>query len=172
METIKECSLYYECVMQDFLRVQKFFPLLQITILPTTLASEITIDGYLLPPEMNSVANDAIMKTYGLKIHGCYPYNFPAKSLKVWDVDNRINWEKIPERHTHIYPYDGSLCTHHPSAEINDIPEPDQTIAILFSAWQLFYQAKTYIEEGRKWTLKDLPHGDQGTRILKREGRI
>ncbi|SHK18759.1 hypothetical protein [Desulforamulus aeronauticus] len=171
METVKDYKLYKERVLQDFDRVKRFFPFLEITILPTTLPSEITLNGYILQPEMNSIANTAVLEKYGFKINGVYPYEFPDMSVKVYDADGKICWDELPPERQHGIP-GRSICTHHPAGEINAIPEQDRTIAVLLSAWQLYYQAKSYIEEGQKWVLKDLPHGEEANRILKKEGWI
>lgn len=171
METIKDYRLYQKRVLHDFQRVRSFFPFLTLTTLPTNLPSEITFHGYILQPEMNSIASPAVLEKFGLRINGVYPYEFPADSVKVYDADAKIRWEELPPERQHRFS-GRRICTHHPDGEINALPEQDRSIAILFSAWQLYYQFKFYIEEGKKWVLKDLPHGNQADRILKKEGWI
>ncbi|MDD2496795.1 MAG: hypothetical protein PHT78_00600 [Desulfitobacteriaceae bacterium] len=164
MEIVKDYNLYQKRVLQDFQRVRRFFPFLILTILPSKLPSEIIFTGYILKPEMNSLVSVGVFEKYGLRIKGVYPFAFPEKSVKVYDVDAKISWELLPPEYRHCYS-DGSICTHHPDAEINAKPEQDRTIAVLFSAWQLYYQAKLYIEDGKKWVLKDLPHGNQANKV-------
>jgi hypothetical protein len=169
VETIENYNSYKKKVLQDFQRVKSFFPSLTLTILPTIVPSKIFFSGLILPPKMNTIVSPADLEKYGFKIKGVYPFKFPDELVEVYDIDSKICWDKIPHEHQHVYP-DGRICTHHPDAEINSIPEQDRAIAVLFSAWQLYYQVKIHIEEGSKWVLKDLPHGDEVNKVLRREG--
>ncbi|MHB9094586.1 MAG: hypothetical protein ACYC21_07920 [Eubacteriales bacterium] len=173
METVKDYRRYKEKVFEDFSRVQRFFPLLTLSVFPTIEPIRIIFIGFILPPKMISIASPEVINEYGFKIRGEYPFAFPKKSVEIFDMEFKINWDKVPREHRHIYDKrTGRLCTHHPSGEINSLPETDQTVAILISAWQLYYQVKICAEEGKVWTLRDLPHGDRAYAILRREGRI
>lgn len=170
METIKNYNKYKKKVTQDFPRVKEFFPFLTLTPLPTK-EPLLALKGYILHPNMNGIACKAVFEKYGLKIRGVYPSTFPKQMVKVHDIDSKIPWNQLPYKYRHCFK-DERICTHHPDGEINSIPEQDRTIAVLFSAWRLFYQVKIYVEDEKPWTLKDLPHGEEAYEILKREGWV
>lgn len=171
----KDFNKYYHMVMEDFRIVRSYFPLLQIICLPTTKPKEIFITGKLIPIEVLEeceTLND--IERNSLYILGIYPSDYPEDNIYVEDFYEKINWNKVPYEHKHqnLHPktYRKVLCTHHPDGEVNALKQSDRTVAILSSAWKLYRQYKEYLKT-KKWTLKDLRHGHEGTLQLKRTGR-
>lgn len=166
---------YYKMVIEDFENVKSYFPLLKITNLPTVKPKEIFITGNLIPLKvLNNCVTEKDIERNSLYILGIYPSEYPADEIYVEDLYKKINWSKIPYKHRHvnIHPKNNRrvLCTHHPYGEINVLKQSERTVAILSSAWKLYRQYKEYIKT-KKWTLKDLRHGNEGTLQLKRTGR-
>lgn len=171
----KDFNKYYQMVMEDFQIVKSFFPLLQIICMPTTKPKEIFITGNLIPIDvLQECVTPKDMERNSLYILGIYPSEYPEDNIYVEDFYEKINWAKIPYEHRHqnLHPKTNRkvLCTHHPDGEVNVLKQNDRTIAILSSAWKLYMQYKEYLKT-KKWILKDLRHGYEGTLQLKRTGR-
>lgn len=171
----KDFNSYYYRIMNDFQNAKKYFPLLKITSLPTVKPKEIFITGNLIPIEvLQGCETLKDIERNSLYILGVYPSEYPKDNIYVEDFYQKINWLKIPYEHRHqnLHPKNNRkvLCTHHPDGEINAIKQEGRTVAILFSAWRLYRQYKEYLKT-KKWTLKDLKHGNEGTLQLKRTGR-
>lgn len=169
----KNYSKYVDSVLADFRFVKGFFPLLNVSILPTVIPRELFIYGWLIPAELcDNAEKDANIKRFGIYILANYPATYPEDDVEVEDICRVIDWNLIPENHRHRKIIDGrptGLCTHHPFGEINDVPFKHRTVKILASAWKLYYQYMEYIKTGI-WNLHDLPHGKEALRILKRQG--
>lgn len=166
---------YYNMVIEDFKNVKSYFPLLEIRNLPTVKPKEIFITGNLIPLEiLNNCATQKDIERNSLYILGIYPSEYPEDEIYVEDFYQKINWSKIPYKHRHEnrHPKNNRrvLCTHHPNGEINALKQSERTVAILSSAWKLYRQYKEYLKT-KKWTMKDLRHGSEGTVQLKRKGR-
>lgn len=171
----KDFNKYYQMVMEDFQIVKNYFPLLQIVCLPTTKPKEIFISGNLIPMEvLQECVTPNDIERNSLYILGIYPNDYPEDNIYVEDFYEKINWSKVPYEHRHqnIHPrtYRKALCTHHPNGEVNALKQNVRTVAILSSAWKLYRQYKEYLKT-KKWILKDLRHGHEGTLQLKRTGR-
>lgn len=171
----KDFNKYYQMVMEDFQIVKGYFPLLQIICLPTIQPKEIFITGNLIPVEvLKECVTLKDIERNSLYILGIYPNDYPEDNIYVEDFYDKINWNKVSYEHRHenLHPntYRKVLCTHHPDGEINALKRNDRTVAILSSAWKLYRQYKEY-QKTKKWTLKDLRHGHEGTLQLKRTGR-
>lgn len=164
---------YLSLVKSDFNIVKEYFPLLNLTILPTNRAKEIFITGKLIPYEILqecSSQNDIDMNS--IYILAIYPSDFNDSDIYVQDLYDKIDWSKIPYEHWHIRPNKGReiICTHHLDGEINDIAKAERSIAILFSAWKLYIQCKEF-PVTKKWILKDLKHGNDAIRQLRLMGK-
>lgn len=168
-------SEYSRIVMKDFKNLKNYFPLLNVTSLPTIKPKEIFITGNLIP--WNLLEKCVTLKDIernSLYILGTYPSNYPDEDIYVEDFYEKINWGNIPYKHRHkrIHPKTNRiiLCTHHPNGEVNAFKERERTVAILSSAWKLYVQYKKYLKVN-KWTLKDLKHGFEGASQLKKMGK-
>lgn len=171
----KDFNDYYNRVMEDFHNLKNYFPLIQITILPTVKPKEIYITGNLIPIEvLQKCVTTKDIERNSLYILGIYPIKYPEDNIYVEDFYQKINWSRVPYEHIHqnVHPKTNRkvLCTHHPYGEINGLKQRDRTVAILSSAWKLYRQYKEYLRT-KKWTLKDLRHGYEGTLQLKKTGR-
>ena len=165
---------YYSVVMEDFQKVKGYFPLLQITCLPTIKLKEVFITGNLIPVDvLKKCLTPQDIGRNSLYILGIYPSEYPLDNIYVEDLHQKINWAKVPDKHRHQNIYYKTnriiLCTHHPYGEINALKPSERTIAILSSAWKLYRQYKDYLKT-KKWILKDLRHGHEGILQLKRLG--
>lgn len=171
----QDFGIYYEKVKKDFENVKQEFPLLQITLLPTVKPKEIYIRGLLINKRLIEVCSKTVdIKRRSIEILAIYPSDFPNSEIVVEDLRGKIKWSEIPKEHRHRNKYKNGrevLCTHHPNGEINEIPFEKRTIMILNSAWNLYYQYKSYLKS-RNWTLQDLPHGIEGDKQLKQEKRF
>lgn len=171
----QDFSAYYSIVMEDFQNVKSYFPLLQITSLPTIKSKEIFITGSLIPVDvLKGCLTPQDIERNSIYILGIYPCEYPLDNIYVEDLHQKINWSKVPYEHRHqnIYPKNNRiiLCTHHPYGEINGLKQSDRTIAILSSAWKLYMQYKEFLKT-ENWILKDLRHGYEGILQLKKIGR-
>lgn len=166
---------YYKSVVEDFKNIKSYFPLLQLTVLPTNKSKEIFMTGNLLPKEVkDKCLSNKDIERYSIYILGIYPSEFPDDDIYVEDFHKKIDWSKLPERHIHENIYRKNkrkvLCTHHPNGEINRLSQRERSIAILSNTWKMYRHYKEYLKTGR-WTMKDLRHGDEGTIQLKKSGR-
>lgn len=166
---------YYKLVIEDFIIVKKYFPLLNLTCLPLLKPKEIFITGSLIPVEVlrNCISSKDIERN-SLFILGIYPSDYPSDNIYVEDFYKKIDWLKIPHEHRHqnLHPKTKRkiLCTHHPDGEINGLKKRERTVAILSSAWKLYRQYKDYLRT-KTWTLPDLKHGNEGIVQLKKMGK-
>ncbi len=154
----------YEDIKDDFSRLKKRFPGLEV------------IDAITNPTAVGLVMADIykdfrkeFQEQYSLRIKIEYPQLFPLETIKVYDIDNRIKWEKIPCEHWHINP-DGALCTHH-EREMKKIKPINRSFMVVHNALALFYAYKHYLKT-HQWILADLPHGNAAIQVLDREARI
>lgn len=166
---------YRKLVLEDYLIVKEYFPLLKLTSLPCLNPKEIYITGNLIPIEVyNDCKSSYDIDRNSFKILSIYPYDFPNDNIYVEDFYGKIDWAKIPceHRHQNLHPKTKReiLCTHHPYGEINGFRQNERTIAILFSAWKIYRQYKTY-QITKEWTLPDLEHGDNAKEQLKEMGK-
>lgn len=161
----KNFDEYYESVIKDFHIVKDYFPLLQITSLPTVKAKEIFITGKLIPQDvLKKCVSIKDIERNSFYILGIYPSEFPKDNMYVEDFYEKINWSGIPDKHKHRRIYVKNkrivLCTHHPDGEINGFKQDFRSVAVLASAWKLYIQCKKYYITN-KWLLKDLRHKDE-----------
>ena len=165
------CS-YYRKVKNDFKKIKKEFPLLKITSLPTVKPKEIYMHGLLISNKvLNLCKREIDVKRNSIEILAIYPSDYPKSEIVVEDLMKKISWDKIPKAHQHINFYRNGrevLCTHHPNGEINEFPIEVRSVAVLKSAWNIYFQYKEYLKK-RVWTLKDLPHGTKGDEQLIKE---
>ncbi len=119
-----------------------------------------TLVGMVTLPKMLTVPRD-IRENYSITIRIEYPFDFPSRTIIVYDHFKKIDWSKIPEKHWH-YHSDGSLCTHH-SLEIEKVKLENRSFMIIYNAVRLFIAYSSYLSTGQ-WILKDLPHGYQAAR--------
>lgn len=165
---------YYEDVLKDFKNIKTFFPLLNLTILPTLKPKEIYITGQLIPFEIiKSCTSKGNIKRKSIYIRAIYPSDYPENQIVVEDIFKKINWKDVPNEHRHKRSYKDIeiICTHHPRGEINNLCTQDKSIAILHSAWSIYVQYKSYLKTG-KWKLKELNHDyKHAIKQLKRIGQ-
>jgi hypothetical protein len=144
-------------IKKDIELLKRSFPGLEelraVTV-PTTLVGTVTL------PELLSFPGD-IRENYSLPIRVVYPFDFPDRTIKVYDDSGKIDWSRIPEKHRH-YHHDGSLCTHH-DLEIAKIKSQNRSFMIVYNAVKLFIAYTSYLSTG-EWILKDLPHGYEAAR--------
>lgn len=165
-------SKYLRLVKRDFRIVKDYFPLLKLSILPTIKPKEIYLTGDLIPFEVLKKCNsDSDIERYSIYIMATYPSNYKDEDIYVEDIYRKIDWSKIPDKHKHWQTYRGKkiLCTHHEYGEINSLAEDEKSLAILFSAWKLYIQYCKYLKN-KRWVLKDLRHGSEAIKQLKRMG--
>lgn len=165
-------SKYISLVKDDFKVVKKFFPLLKLTILPTTVPKEIFMKGKLIPYEiLKKCDSDKDISRSSICIRAIYPSNFDENNIYVEDIYNVIDWSNIPEKHRHFRSYERikALCTHSEYGKINSLANTEKSLAILLSAWKLYIQYKRF-QRTKKWELKDLRHGYEGIKQLKQMG--
>lgn len=159
----------------DFKRLKERFPLLEMTSLPTVIPKEIFIYGEAIDKAILEYCKSEVdIRKNSIYILGIYPSSFPKQELVIEDFKQKIDWSKIPLEHRHINIYKNGrkvLCTHHPNGEINELAIEKRSIAIIDSAWRLFIQYKRYLSI-RVWTLKDLPHGENADKLLKKENKF
>lgn len=162
---------YYEKVMRDFTNLKKEFPLLKVTMLPTRKLKKIFIKGKLIPKEVldNCVRKSQIEKN-SIDIIAIYPNNFPQAEITVKDINGKIDWSKLPDKHRHRRIIDDIeyLCTHHPNGEINSIHVNKRSSIVLNNAWKIYAQYVKYLKD-KKWIIAELPHGLKAATTLMRE---
>lgn len=166
-------SVYSDLVKKDFNIIKEFFPLLNLTILPTCIAKEIYVTGKLIPYELLENCNSELeIDRNSIFILAIYPSDFDNSDIYVQDLYGKINWDEIPEEHRHFRFHKGRkiICTHHLDGEINGLSKENKSIAILFSAWKLYMQCKEY-PMSKEWRLKDLKHGREAIKQLKKIGK-
>jgi len=167
---------YYSIMKVDFKQVKTYFPLLNMTLLPTKKCKEVFVSGDLIPYEvLQKCKTEKDIERFSMPIIAIYPSNYPKDEIYVEDYSKKIDWGIIPHKHRHYNSHPSIknkriLCTHHPNGEINVIDNDHKSVAILNSAWKLYIQYVEYKKTG-KWTLKDLKHGSTGAVQLKRAGK-
>lgn len=161
-------NIYKEKVFADFKRVKDFFPLLSLAEPPLT-SSSFVLYGNLIPFNIYKYTSKDNIEDHSIYINATYPLEFPSKNITaVKDIYSKINWSLVPAKHRHIYTT-GNMCTHHPYGEITKVPVEERSIKILFSAYRLFYQYKSFLETG-EWIIDDLSHGILANLSLIKEG--
>lgn len=167
---------YIKDVSRDFNIVKSFFSDLKLCTIPTLQIRESFIYGWIIPPHLQDVVKTVTDKRrYGLYIIAVYPSEYGNKDVDIVVEDplKSIDWSKIPEKHRHKATFRRRpvLCTHHPKAEINDVPKEFRTVKILSSAWKLYDQYREYLRT-KKWTLPDRRHGSEADLQLYKEGYL
>ena len=151
----------YENIEDDFSRLKEKYPGLEMIHAITNP----TAVGFVMADTYKDFPKD-IQEQYSLRIKIEYPQNFPSSTIKVYDIDNRIKWDKIPYEHWHINA-DGALCTHH-YREIARVKPVNRSFLVVYNALALFYAYKHYLKT-HQWILPDLPHGNAAIKVLNQE---
>jgi len=126
--------------------------------------------GAVLLPELRTEPREVRVKlAFPIKV--VYSDKFPDEEIRVFDAENRIKWDAIPREHRHTMGKYG-LCTHHHEALKLLRNQDNRSILIVRSAILLYLAYLECLETG-KWPekFKDLPHGDAGSRIVKKDLR-
>lgn len=142
----EEYNSYYSSLLGLARRIKERFPLLKLTLLPTTTWVLAYIKGDLITADLLEKYGEsyAIKQGMTFPIFAVIPINYQEEGIKVFDSCNRINKEKIDNRYLHMNG-DNELCTHKPV----DITPENAVIDVLQSAWHLYTEYKKYERTGR-----------------------
>lgn len=126
--------------------------------------------GTVILPELRTEPRE-VRARLSFTIKVVYTDKFPNEEIMVFDAEKRINWDLVPREHQHSLGKFG-LCTHHSDALKLVCNQDNKSILIVRSAILLYLAYLECLKNG-KWPaeFKDLPHGDAGIRIVKRDLR-
>ncbi len=153
-------------IWTDYLYLKQVYPELymcRIEVKPPRIAT-----GTVILPEFRSMPRE-VKALFSFPIKVVYPDDFPNHAIRVFDAEERIDFNVIPPEHQHTLGELG-LCTHHPYALKLVRNKENQSLLIIRSAILLYLAYLDCLKTG-KWPakFKGLPHGEAGERQAKRD---
>jgi hypothetical protein len=84
----------------------------------------------------------------------------------VFDVEQRINWNLVPDEHRHNFGNNG-LCTHH-SEELKRVQHQENKSILIVRSAILLYLAYMECAKKGEWPVgfKDLPHREADALVI------
>lgn len=160
---------YIDILRKNISEAIDYFPLLKIEpFIPLVKQPRRFLKGPLIPKtflEQHRIPYEDLVKSNYPIMEVCVeiPYEYLTKGCIIYDVKNKIDWDRIPEEHRHNNgkgEFGNIICSHLPQ-EAKDMDNP--ILENLRTTYRLYVEYCNYLKT-MEWNLDEYSHGNEGVK--------